>query len=121
MSPSEHSRSEYYIKLRFATALALLAAEVPSPSLPHLTASPQTDGEPVEYREVQGYESPEFLAYFPSFTTLKGGVPTGFNHVTDAPPLDVFKLYHVVSPQGSSPNRVTVREVDPAAGLCSWK
>lgn len=38
--------------------------------------------------------------------------------MSDAPPPNVFKLYHVVSPEGSAPNRVIVREVDPAAGLC---
>jgi len=36
---------------------------------------------PVQYREVQGHESPEFLGLFKKFTILKGGVESGFNPV----------------------------------------
>jgi gelsolin len=39
---------------------------------------------PVQYREVQGHESPEFLALFKKFTILKGGVDSGFNHIKPA-------------------------------------
>jgi hypothetical protein len=37
---------------------------------------------PVQFREVMGHESTEFLALFkPSITILKGGIASGFNHV----------------------------------------
>jgi len=41
---------------------------------------------PVQYREVQGHESPEFLAIFPKtgVKILKGGVDSGFNKVKPA-------------------------------------
>jgi len=38
-------------------------------------------GEPVEYREIQGHESPKFLSHFPKIQFLNGGVQTGFKHV----------------------------------------
>jgi len=39
------------------------------------------DGVPVQYREVQGSESDAFLALFPHFSILSGGVDSGFKHV----------------------------------------
>jgi len=56
----------------------------------------------VQYREVQGFESVGFLAYFPQFVTLRGGVATGFHHVHAAPPPDVHKLYRISVAQGST-------------------
>lgn len=38
-------------------------------------------GGPVEYREVQGFESNLFISLFPNFTVLHGGVASGFKHV----------------------------------------
>jgi gelsolin len=38
-------------------------------------------GGPVEYREVQGFESNLFISLFPNFTILHGGVKSGFKHV----------------------------------------
>lgn len=39
---------------------------------------------PVQYREVQGWESTEFRSLFPKLEYLVGGVDTGFNHVQAA-------------------------------------
>jgi gelsolin len=36
---------------------------------------------PVQYREVQGHESKEFLDLFKKFTILKGGIDSAFNHI----------------------------------------
>eukprot|EP00484_Ammonia_sp_Unknown_P031045 CAMPEP_0197027420 /NCGR_PEP_ID=MMETSP1384-20130603/7325_1 /TAXON_ID=29189 /ORGANISM="Ammonia sp." /LENGTH=477 /DNA_ID=CAMNT_0042456257 /DNA_START=47 /DNA_END=1480 /DNA_ORIENTATION=+ len=36
---------------------------------------------PVQYRQVQGFESKEFLQLFDKITILSGGVDSGFNHV----------------------------------------
>ncbi|EJD55297.1 actin depolymerizing protein [Auricularia subglabra TFB-10046 SS5] len=74
-------------------------------------------GDPVEYRETNTRILLDFLSYFPSFTCLKGGVASGFHHVTDPPPPDVFKLYHIVAPTGGAPSHVIVREVSPQAPL----
>jgi len=62
-------------------------------------------GLPVQYREVQGFESEKFLSYFPSFMVQKGGIETGFKHVQAA---DYRKrLLHI---KGTTKN-VVVREV----------
>jgi len=38
-------------------------------------------GAPVQYREVQGFESEKFLALFPKIVIQKGGIDSGFKHV----------------------------------------
>lgn len=49
---------------------------------------------PVQYREVQGYESDEFLGLFePSMKIMAGGIESGFNHV--APEAYEPRLLHV--------------------------
>lgn len=52
-------------------------------------------GLPVQYREVQGYESQRFLSYFPRLISLHGGVSTGFHHVSEPPPLEINRLYQI--------------------------
>ena len=71
---------------------------------------------PVQYREVQGHESHRFLTYFPRFVTLRGGVASGFHHVSDSPPLNISKLYRisVARTSGGHPSLV-VREVPASA------
>lgn len=64
---------------------------------------------PVQYREVQGYESPKFLSYFSRFLCLNGGVSTGFHHVSAPPPDNTKRLYRVIS----TGTRLLVREVAP--------
>lgn len=49
----------------------------------------------VQYREVQGHESPQFTSYFNHFATLQGGISTGFHHIATSPPMELHKLYHI--------------------------
>jgi len=72
-------------------------------------------GVPVQYREVQACESARFLSYFPHFVCLRGGVATGFHHVTDPPPLNLHKLYLVRLSRAGTRTTLVVREVPAAA------
>lgn len=68
----------------------------------------------MQFREVQGYESQQFLSHFPHFICLKGGVATGFHHVSEHPPPNTRKLYRInLSHHGQS--HLTVREVPATA------
>ncbi|KAE8230379.1 hypothetical protein CF326_g4621 [Tilletia indica] len=53
-------------------------------------------GVAVQYREVQGLESPRFLQVFPRLTIRKGGVKSGFNHVTTEEK-DIFRLFQILT------------------------
>lgn len=66
-------------------------------------------GEPVQFREVQGFESDDFLAIFPKIELLKGGVDSGFRKVkpTEYKP----RLLHI-----KGKKNVIVREVELSAG-----
>jgi gelsolin len=77
-------------------------------------AVPQEDisdlkGRAVQHREVQGFESHLFLSYFPNFISLRGGVATGFHHVTSKPPPKEHRLYRVTGTTTSK--NLVVREV----------
>jgi hypothetical protein len=39
------------------------------------------DGVPIQFREVQGNESSQFLGYFPFIKYMEGGIASGFRHV----------------------------------------
>ncbi|CAD6953876.1 unnamed protein product [Tilletia laevis] len=53
-------------------------------------------GVAVQYREVQGLESPRFLQLFPKLTIRKGGVKSGFKHVT-TDEKDIFRLFQILT------------------------
>lgn len=72
-------------------------------------------GTPVQYREVQNYESPRFLSYFPQFICLDGGVATGFHHVTELPQPDIQKLYRINLSRSRTGSSLVVREVPAEA------
>lgn len=67
------------------------------------------NGTPVEYREIQGFESPKFLSYFPRFTCQRGGVATGFHHVSSPPEDNTKRFYRIIA----SGTHLVVREVSP--------
>ncbi|KAI7792762.1 putative villin-like protein, partial [Triplophysa rosa] len=64
-------------------------------------------GSPVQYREVQGAESPKFKSYFKNgLIYKKGGVGSGFTHV-DTNVYNILRLLHV-----KGTKHVTAREVE---------
>ncbi|KAF9311011.1 hypothetical protein BG003_007893 [Podila horticola] len=69
------------------------------------------DGRPIQHREVQGHESKQMLSYFRTFSTLSGGVKTGFHHWTE--PEYPARLLMVKSAPiaGGHKSSVVVREV----------
>ncbi|KAI0632316.1 fragmin60 [Trametes polyzona] len=74
-------------------------------------------GKPVQYREIQSYESPRFLSYFPRFICLHGGVASGFHHVSAPPPDTTRRLYRVSATQvpGRASAHLQVRQVPDQA------
>ncbi|XP_039522879.1 advillin isoform X1 [Pimephales promelas] len=65
------------------------------------------DGSPVQYREVQGCESPKFKSYFKSgLIYKKGGVGSGFTHV-ETNMYNIQRLLHV-----KGTKHVTAKEVE---------
>ncbi|KAH9847944.1 fragmin60 [Lenzites betulinus] len=74
-------------------------------------------GKPVQYREIQSYESARLLSYFPHFISLRGGVASGFHHVSAPPPDNTRRLYRINATQvpGRATAHLQVREV-PAEG-----
>lgn len=78
----------------------------------HRSSIKDLEGVPVQYREVQGSESSRFLTYFPHFVCLRGGISTGFHHVSSPPPLDLHRLYRIsLTRQANGRSHLQVREV----------
>jgi gelsolin len=69
----------------------------------------------VQYREVEGLESPRFLSYFPRFYSMHGGVSTGFRHVTEPPTEDIRRLYRVNLSRVDGRSSLVVREIAATA------
>lgn len=67
------------------------------------------NGAPVQYRETEGHESAKFLALFPVFRTLEGGVASGFTKVE--PESYTSRLLHVYGTSAS----LKVKQVPMAA------
>jgi hypothetical protein len=74
----------------------------------------------VQYREVQGSESPQLLSYFPRLVCLEGGVATGFRKVEEAPPPEVKRLYRITLSRASgeagkqASTTLVIRELPPS-------
>nr|XP_015810628.2 villin-1 isoform X1 [Nothobranchius furzeri]XP_015810629.2 villin-1 isoform X1 [Nothobranchius furzeri] len=65
-------------------------------------------GSPVQYREVQGFESPKFRSYFKNgLIYKKGGVASGFNHV-DTNVYNILRLLRVKGKKHVSATEVEV-------------
>jgi len=63
-------------------------------------------GTPVQYREIEHHESARFLSYFRKrFICQKGGISTGFHHISQLPPQDDYRLYRIGSIEGTSSQR----------------
>lgn len=58
------------------------------------------DDLPVQYREVQGDESPLFRGYFSKIIIMKGGIESGFNHVD--PEAYEPRLLHIRQPENAT-------------------
>ncbi|XP_069771040.1 advillin [Narcine bancroftii] len=64
-------------------------------------------GSPTQYRETQGYESPEFKSYFKSgIVYKKGGVASGFKHIET----NVYNIQRLLHVKGKK--NITATEVD---------
>lgn len=46
---------------------------------------------------------------------MKGGVSTGFHHVTEVPPLNIYKLYRITFTRHATRSSLVVREVPAEA------
>jgi len=71
-------------------------------------------GTPVQYREVQGYESSELMGLFPAFIIMEGGIDGAFNKVK--PTEYRARLMQFCSPDGKAKNvRVTEVKMERAS------
>lgn len=66
----------------------------------------------IQHRELEGIESTKFLSYFPKYTTLDGGVDSGFNHVK--PHEYKPRLLHI---SGNRQKNLCVRQVPLSSRL----
>jgi len=103
-----HTRRWSWTIVRFQTPLSHLLLLLQTYPLFRET---DLHGRPVQYREVEGFESAQFLSYFPHFVCLHGGVSTGFHHVSQPPPLNLRKLYRISFSGVAARFNLLVREV----------
>ncbi|KAF9425723.1 hypothetical protein BGZ94_007279, partial [Podila epigama] len=69
------------------------------------------EGKPVQHREVQGHESKLLLSYFSTFSTLSGGVKSGFRHWTEPDYPSRLLMIKSAPTTGGHKSSVVVREV----------
>ncbi|KAF9427428.1 hypothetical protein BGZ94_004916 [Podila epigama] len=70
------------------------------------------DGKPIQHREVQGYESKQFLSYFRMLSIQKGGVNSGFRHWTEPEYPSRLLMVKSAPHNGGHKSSVVVREVN---------
>ncbi|KAF9585513.1 hypothetical protein BGW38_002001 [Lunasporangiospora selenospora] len=69
------------------------------------------DGRAIQHREVQRYESRLFLSYFRTFSTVRGGVESGFQHWSEPEYPSRLLMVKSAPTQGGHRSSVVVREV----------